>query len=103
METFLLIFIVVILLLIAYKINQIHIVLLDKNSDEDIVPHQVDENDYENAKSFITSTGKASTSSLQTNFKWGYFKTAMIMKKLEEDKIIGNLEQGKRYREILNK
>ena len=60
-----------------------------------------DDEDYMSAKDFVTSTGKASTSSLQTAFRWGYNKAARIINDLEHFNIIGPARQGERYREIL--
>lgn len=57
--------------------------------------------DYISAKDFVISTGKASTSSLQTAFRWGYNKAARIINDLEHFNIIGPARQGERYREIL--
>ena len=60
-----------------------------------------DDEDYTSAKDFVISTGKASTSSLQTAFRWGYNKAARIINSLEHFSIIGPARQGERYREIL--
>lgn len=60
-----------------------------------------DDDDYMSAKDFVISTGKASTSSLQTAFRWGYNKAARIINDLEHFGIIGSARQGERYREIL--
>lgn len=60
-----------------------------------------DDEDYMSAKDFVISTGKASTSSLQTAFRWGYNKAARIINDLEHFNIIGPARQGERYREIL--
>jgi S-DNA-T family DNA segregation ATPase FtsK/SpoIIIE len=60
-----------------------------------------DDEDYTSAKDFVISTGKASTSSLQTAFRWGYNKAARIINDLEHFGIIGPARQGERYREIL--
>ena len=60
-----------------------------------------DDEDYTSAKDFVISTGKASTSSLQTAFRWGYNKAARIINDLEHFNIIGPARQGERYREIL--
>ncbi len=60
-----------------------------------------DDEDYMSAKDFVISTGKASTSSLQTAFRWGYNKAARIVNDLEHFNIIGPARQGERYREIL--
>jgi S-DNA-T family DNA segregation ATPase FtsK/SpoIIIE len=57
--------------------------------------------DYMSARDYVISTGKASTSSLQTAFRWGYNRAARIMNDLEEHGIIGPQRQGERYREIL--
>ncbi len=60
-----------------------------------------DDEDYKSAKDFVISTGKASTSSLQTAFRWGYNKAARIINDLEHFEVIGPARQGERYREIL--
>lgn len=60
-----------------------------------------DDEDYLSAKDYVISTGKASTSSLQTAFRWGYNKGARIINDLERFGIIGPARQGERYREIL--
>lgn len=60
-----------------------------------------EEDDYLSAKDFVISTGKASTSSLQTAFRWGYNKAARIINDLEHFGIIGPARQGERFREIL--
>ena len=60
-----------------------------------------DDEDYMSAKDYVISTGKASTSSLQTAFRWGYNKAARIINDLERFSIIGPARQGERYREIL--
>lgn len=57
--------------------------------------------DYMSAKDYVISTGKASTSSLQTAFRWGYNKAARIINDLERFNVIGPSRQGERYREIL--
>ncbi len=61
-----------------------------------------DDDDYTSAKDFVISTGKASTSSLQTAFRWGYNKAARIINDLEHFQVIGPARQGERYREILS-
>lgn len=60
-----------------------------------------DDEDYMSAKDYVTSTGKASTSSLQTAFRWGYNKAARIINDLEHYSVIGPARPGERYREIL--
>jgi S-DNA-T family DNA segregation ATPase FtsK/SpoIIIE len=60
-----------------------------------------EDDDYMSAKDFVISTGKASTSSLQTAFRWGYNKAARIINDLEHFGVIGPARQGERYREIL--
>jgi DNA segregation ATPase FtsK/SpoIIIE-like protein len=59
------------------------------------------DDDYQCAKDYVVSTGKASTSSLQTAFRWGYNKGARIISQLESEKVIGPARPGERYREIL--
>lgn len=61
-----------------------------------------DDEDYLSAKDYVISTGKASTSSLQTAFRWGYNKAARIINDLERYQVIGPARQGERYREILS-
>ncbi len=60
-----------------------------------------DDEDYMSAKDYVISTGKASTSSLQTAFRWGYNKAARIINDLEHFSVIGPSRPGERYREIL--
>lgn len=60
-----------------------------------------DDEDYMSAKDYVISTGKASTSSLQTAFRWGYNKAARIINDLERFGVIGPARQGERYREVL--
>jgi S-DNA-T family DNA segregation ATPase FtsK/SpoIIIE len=60
-----------------------------------------DDEDYMSAKDYVMSTGKASTSSLQTAFRWGYNKAARIINDLERFNVIGPARQGERYREVL--
>lgn len=60
-----------------------------------------DDEDYLSAKDYVISTGKASTSSLQTAFRWGYNKAARIINDLERFNVIGPARQGERYREVL--
>lgn len=57
--------------------------------------------DYMSAKDYVIATGKASTSALQTAFRWGYNKAARIMNDLEHFGVIGPARTGERYREIL--
>ena len=57
--------------------------------------------DYMSAKDYVIQTGKASTSSLQTAFRWGYNKAARIMNDLEAFGIIAPARPGERFREIL--
>lgn len=59
-----------------------------------------DDEDYMSAKDYVISTGKASTSSLQTAFRWGYNKAARIINDLERFNVIGPARQGERYREV---
>jgi S-DNA-T family DNA segregation ATPase FtsK/SpoIIIE len=60
-----------------------------------------DDEDYMSAKDYVISTSKASTSSLQTAFRWGYNKAARIINDLEHFQVIGPARPGERYREIL--
>lgn len=59
-----------------------------------------DDEDYMSARDYVISTGKASTSSLQTAFRWGYNKSARIINDLEMYGIIGPATNG-RHREVL--
>lgn len=61
-----------------------------------------DDEDYMSAKDYVISTGKASTSSLQTAFRWGYNKAARIINDLERFNVIGPARQGERYREVFS-
>ena len=62
-----------------------------------------DDEDYVSAKEYILATGKASTSALQTAFRWGYNKSARIINDLESEGVIGPVRDGERYREVLVK
>jgi S-DNA-T family DNA segregation ATPase FtsK/SpoIIIE len=70
----------------------------DEGGDAGTEPE--DDEDYMSAKDYVTSTGKASTSSLQTAFRWGYNKAARIINDLERFNVIGPARQGERYREV---
>ena len=59
-----------------------------------------DDEDYMSARDYVISTGKASTSALQTAFRWGYNKSARIINDLENYGIIGPATSG-RHREVL--
>lgn len=69
------------------------------NGDDGQEPE--DDEDYMSAKDYVISTGKASTSSLQTAFRWGYNKAARIINDLERYSVIGPARSGERYREVL--
>ncbi|MFA6608846.1 MAG: DNA translocase FtsK [Candidatus Paceibacterota bacterium] len=71
------------------------------NGDGEAGAEPEDDEDYMSAKDYVISTGKASTSSLQTAFRWGYNKAARIINELERHNIIGPSRQGERHREIL--
>ena len=70
------------------------------NGDDGQEPE--DDEDYMSAKDYVISTGKASTSSLQTAFRWGYNKAARIINDLERYSVIGPARSGERYREVLS-
>lgn len=59
--------------------------------------------DYISAKEYVLSTGKASTTALQTAFRWGYTKAERILSLLEKDGVISAHIPGKQYREVLAK
>lgn len=71
------------------------------NGGRDSGGEPLDDEDYMSAKDYVSSTGKASTSSLQTAFRWGYNKAARIINDLEAHNVIGPSRTGERYREIL--
>lgn len=68
----------------------------DRNPNEE----PEDDEDYMSARDYVISTGKASTSALQTAFRWGYNKSARIINDLEAYGIIGPAVSG-RHREVL--
>jgi S-DNA-T family DNA segregation ATPase FtsK/SpoIIIE len=72
-----------------------------ENDQEGSDVEPTDDEDYLSAKDYVLSTGKASTSSLQTAFRWGYNKAARIMNDLERFGTIGPARPGERYREIM--
>lgn len=61
------------------------------------------DNDFRSSKYFVVSTGKASISSLQSQFYWGYIRARNAFEELEKKGTIGPLKQGERYREVLIK
>jgi S-DNA-T family DNA segregation ATPase FtsK/SpoIIIE len=72
------------------------------NTGDDGAQEPEDDEDYMSAKDYVVSTGKASTSSLQTAFRWGYNKAARIINDLERHNVIGPSRSGERYREVLS-
>lgn len=75
---------------------------LNEQSREVLKYKSIDNEDYLSAKDYVITTGKASTSSLQTAFRWGYNTAARVINDLESEGVIGPARQGERYREILN-
>lgn len=71
-----------------------------ESEDRDPTAEPTDDEDYMSAKDYIISTGKASTSALQTAFRWGYNKAARLMNDLETYGVISGKTVG-RYREVL--
>ena len=71
---------------------------LNDNSAEPI-----DNNDYMSAKDYIIATGKASASSLQTAFSWGFPKANKMMMLLERHGVVGPSQNGAKGREVLIK
>ena len=98
---------------IAYKVNRLYkLTLVEKLHEyaEIAVSESIEEKLEEEcedgillAEEFIIRTKKASTSALQTEFRWGYNTAAKIMGMLEEEGIIGPMRQGERFREVLKK
>ena len=104
MELILLSIIAITLLFIAKKVNYIYtLVLVAIQKHSSASANEYNEDDYDTAKEFVIETGKASTSSLQTEFRWQYNRAAMILGKLESNGVIGPMRQGERYREVLIK
>ncbi len=68
--------------------------------ERDPTQEPMDDEDYMSARDYVISTGKASTSALQTAFRWGYNKSARIINDLEAYGIIGPAVSG-RHREVL--
>ncbi len=106
METILYFAIFGLLVFIVIRINDIHNLFTNKKNKKPIVlsipdGEPEDDEEYMSAKDYVISTGKASTSSLQTAFRWGYNKAARVTNDLERCKIIGPARQGERYREVL--
>ena len=106
--------ITLVLLFVAVRINGIYLVALDKKEKHQIKVaveevesmdkiEEVDEDDFDEAKEFCIKTKKASISSLQTEFSWGYNKAAAIMGSLEHEGVIGPAVLSKRYRAVLVK
>mgnify|MGYP002146747759 CR=1 FL=1 len=63
----------------------------------------IDNNDYMSAKDYIIATGKASASSLQTAFSWGFPKANKMMMLLERHGVVGPSQNGAKGREVLIK
>jgi DNA segregation ATPase FtsK/SpoIIIE-like protein len=103
METIIFFAIAGLLLFIAIRINDIHNLLV-KERENSIFYNEKEarsnDEDYNSAKDFVISTGKASTSSLQTAFRWGYNKSARVIADLEEDGVVEPAQQGERYRKV---
>lgn len=109
-----LISITLVLLFVSVRINNTYSVFLNEKEKYQIKVaveeveniekiEEVEEDDFEEAKEFCIKTKKASISSLQTEFSWGYNKAAAIMGSLEHEGIIGPAELKKRYRTVLVK
>ena len=67
----------------------------DNNSDND-ENEPTDDEEYNKAKDYIISTGRASTSSLQARFGWGYPKAQKFIIMMERYGIVGPLTGNKR-------
>lgn len=101
------------LFFIAIKVNSIYQLASLKKQQEyvdSVVSETIeeriqeeDENDLIFAEEFVARTGKASTSALQTEFRWGYNKAARIMNALEQEEVVGPMRAGERYREVFVK
>ena len=79
----------------------------DSNGNEYVNPLEaggvepIDNNDYMSAKDYVMATGKASASSLQTAFSWGFPKANKIMMLLERHGVVGPSKNGAKGREVL--
>ena len=79
----------------------------DSNGNEYVNPLEtggaepIDNNDYMSAKDYVMATGKASASSLQTGFSWGFPKANKIMMLLERHGVVGPAKNGAKGREVL--
>jgi S-DNA-T family DNA segregation ATPase FtsK/SpoIIIE len=73
---------------------------MEENENRSPTEEPTDDEDYMSARDYVISTGKASTSALQTAFRWGYNKSARIMNDLEMYGVIGPATSG-RHREVL--
>ena len=73
---------------------------MEDSSNRSATEEPTDDEDYMSARDYVISTGKASTSALQTAFRWGYNKSARIMNDLEMYGVIGPATSG-RHREVL--
>ncbi|MBP9782110.1 MAG: hypothetical protein KBC50_00005 [Candidatus Pacebacteria bacterium] len=111
MQTILLLILCVVSGVTAYKLISIERLLKHKIVEDDEFgmtnEHMIEEyksdrkNDYDLAVDYVHMSGKASTSSLQSEFKWGYNRAARIIAKLEDSGIVGPPRQGERYRKVL--
>ena len=73
---------------------------MENSSERNPAEEPMDDEEYMSARDYVISTGKASTSALQTAFRWGYNKSARIINDLEMYGIIGPAVSG-RHREVL--
>ncbi len=80
------------------KIDSFDPLQLDLNLDEE----EIDDELYEEAKSLVIKTGKASSSYLQRRFRIGYARAARLLDILEERGVVGPGE-GAKPREVLIK
>ena len=108
METILLLIIISLLVYISIRVSDIYGLYTNKKlvpfmDDISVIKTRepTDDDDYMSAKEFVVSTGKASISSLQSAFRWGYNKSSRILNELELFGVISGAEQGERYRKVL--
>ena len=98
---------IILLLIISIKLNKAYTLLLIKEREDyaeskvEENSEEIDDNDCEYAIAFVKETGKASVSSLQTEFRWGYNKAVKVMTELENFGVLGEARQGERFREVL--
>jgi len=79
--------ILVLLLYVAYQVRKIYS-LLKSDVDPEYFKNLLTHDEYEKAKKFALASKNISTSKIQSQFGWGYSKSARVIDRLEEDDLL---------------